>query len=231
MADINLQVKDATGTVKFLKESGVGTDADPHVGHVVLEAGANVVGKDVNSDAIKTDVDHLDMNLSALRDAITKTGELANSLADVVAALGATLKVQGASDGTPLPVADAGGSLTVDIDQTSPGVTNGVMVNGVGACKLVKGGTPAADPTLASAGTDYPLGSPMPVGAKYVTVYSLYDVKVAMGEVTDATHGVWVAGGLPTTCAVTYSDSSEDVTPHFQSAVAGAVVTCTWMHD
>lgn len=38
MADANLQVKDAAGATKYLKQTGAGTDPDPHVGHVVVES-------------------------------------------------------------------------------------------------------------------------------------------------------------------------------------------------
>ena len=115
------------------------------------------------------------------------------------------------------------------LNLSNPGVSNVVVIGGSGVNTLTKGGTASVSTTLTSANTDYAAAAPMPAGTKYVVVYCLSDVKVAMGEATSATVGVWVKGGSPYTFPVTVTGVSADDTLHFQSASAGAIAQVTYL--
>ena len=71
----------------------------------VLHGGTNSLRTEITNIPAVTNA-NLNIQLSALRDAITKTGETVKSLADIVTALG---------------------NVKVNIDQTTPGTTNAVV--------------------------------------------------------------------------------------------------------
>lgn len=106
-----------------------------------------------------------------------------------------------------------------------------IEIETVLACKLKKGGTTAENVTLTSANTDYPMASAMAAGTLYLVVYCASACKVAMGEATSATVGVYVAAGQPTVFPVTVTGTAADDKAHAQSATAGAVCTFTSMKD
>jgi len=96
----NLNVTDAADASKYLKASGAGTDGDPHI------------------------VEHLDTNSAAILAAVAAIQTAAEILDNVVAGTEAQVDVVAA-----LP---AGTNLLgkMGIDQTTPGTTNRVYVNG-----------------------------------------------------------------------------------------------------
>ena len=105
------------------------------------------------------------------------------------------------------------------------------VVESVSACRLKKGGTVAEEVTCTLASTDYPMASPIAAGTQYLIVYCASACKVAMGEATSATVGVWVGAGIPTACPVSALGVTADDKAHVQSPTAGAVVTFTSMAD
>jgi hypothetical protein len=120
----------------------------------------------------------------------------------------------------------------VGIDQTTPGTTNGVSINNVAACRLVKSATTCELVTCTVAATDYAAAGAMPAGTKYVVVSCASLCTVAMGAATvAATNGVDVGAGMPTTFPVTVTGTTVDDTVHVQSATAGALVKLTYMKD
>jgi hypothetical protein len=131
-----------------------------------------------------------------------------------------TNELQEVGKDAPLPIQMAGSDASIPI-----------IVAGVTAGKLQKGYVPAENVTLTNANTDYPATIPGGGGARYLVVYCASAVKVAMGEATSATLGVWVAAGVPTMFPVVIVGAGADNLPHAQSATAGAVVTFTWMRD
>ena len=107
----------------------------------------------------------------------------------------------------------------------------GTDIAAVSACKLTKGNTVSQDVTCTLAATDYAMASAMPAGTKYLVVYCASACRVAMGEATSATNGVYVAAGMPTVFPVVVTGTAADDKAHAQSATAGAVVTFTMMRD
>jgi len=87
----------------------------------VLHGGTNSLRTEITNTPVVTNA-NLDIALSALRDAITKTGETVKTLADIVDKL-SDVGV------TSLPSLIAGSNIVgkVGIDQTTPGITNAVV--------------------------------------------------------------------------------------------------------
>lgn len=96
---------------------------------------------------------------------------------------------------------------------------------------LRKTGTPSEQVTLTVAGTDYAVTAQMPAGTKYIVAFCAAACIVAMGEVTDATHGVYIGAGVPTMLAVNVTGVAADDEIHAQSATATAVIRFTYMQD
>ena len=96
---------------------------------------------------------------------------------------------------------------------------------------LRKNGTPSEQVTLTVASTDYPVTAQMPAGTKYIVAFCPAACIVAMGEATDATHGVYIAAGVPTMLAVNVTGVAADDKIHAQSATAAAVIRFTYMQD
>jgi hypothetical protein len=121
----NLQVKDGAAATKYMKTDGAGTSGDPHVSHFVLDSGSVT---ETNSAAIKAAVELLDNAISGneilIAGGATQTNDVKVTLdsEDVTSGTADNFKADanlqvGDSDvanGNPVPVSDAGGSLTVD---------------------------------------------------------------------------------------------------------------------
>lgn len=116
-------------------------------------------------------------------------------------------------------------SATGDPTYDAPSIGN------VGACKLTKGGTVGEQVTCTSANTDYSMASAMAAGTKYLAIYSLSDILVAMGEASGPMTGVFVSGGVSTVFPVTVTGTTAYDKAHVQSQTAGAVVRFTSMGD
>lgn len=116
--------------------------------------------------------------------------------------------------------------------EISSGIHRQVIdLGGIGACKLVKGGTVAQSVTCTDADTDYTITTELAAGTTYLVVYCQYPCIVAMGEATSATVGVCVGAGIPTVFAVKRAGVAADDKVHVQSDTAGAVVRFTEMAD
>lgn len=102
---------------------------------------------------------------------------------------------------------------------------------GITAGKLRKGFVVAEDVTCTNADTDYAMASAVEHWARYLVVYCASACKVAMGEATSATVGVYVAAGVPTMLPIVPTGTTADDKAHVQSAAAGAVVTFTQLMD
>ena len=115
------------------------------------------------------------------------------------------------------------------LNLSDPGKSNVVVIGGSGVNPLTKGGPASVSTTLTSANTDYAAAAAIPAGTKYVVVYCLSACKVAIGEATSATVGVWIPAAVPTTFPVTVTGVAADDTLHFQSASAGAIAQVTYL--
>lgn len=145
----NLHVKDGASASKYMKTDGAGTDGDPHVPHHILDSGSINITNTVAISGIVTANAGMNLNTSAL--ALESGGNLATIAGavsdsemqvDVVTMpsvaqathdnLNANVNLQvgdaDVANGNPVPVSDAGGSLTVDgtvaVSSGSVAITN-----------------------------------------------------------------------------------------------------------
>ena len=104
----------------------------------VLHGGTNSLRTEITNTPVVTNV-NIDIALSALRDAITKTGETVKTLADVVDKL-SDVGV------TSLPSLIAGNEIVgkVGIDQTTPGTTNAVVNKNASGNEIFTDGNPGS---------------------------------------------------------------------------------------
>lgn len=76
----NLQVKDATGSTKYIKTSGAGSDGDPHIPEHVIGAAEVHIGEVGNNSAVVAFTLSLDTNIYASGDVLAEAQEVASAL-------------------------------------------------------------------------------------------------------------------------------------------------------
>ncbi len=106
-------------------------------------------------------------------------------------------------------------------------------IAGYTAHKLRRGGSPAEIVTCTNANQDYPASGKIPVGTRYVNVYSSAVVIIALGEATSTTVGRGIAAGSCLTIPVprNFFESETDAqkTIHVQSPTATATVRLCYL--
>jgi len=130
-----------------------------------------------NKDALKIDNANIDIALSALRDAITKTGETVKTLADIVDKL-SDVGV------TSLPSLVAGSNIVgkVGIDQTTGGITNGVVNKNASGTEIFTDANPGSI-KLTGSNVEQTIGQAVPAKANLIGISDGTNIRAMLGNV------------------------------------------------